>query len=62
MQAPLWIIAGLSAAVAGMAALADRRRTRRRDLDRVGWMPWPLILILALMLSLICVAIALKGN
>lgn len=33
--------AGLAATLlAALAWYADRRRTRRRDLDRVGFMPW----------------------
>ena len=60
MQAPLWIMAGVSAAVAGIAALADRRRAHRTRLDAVGWMPWPFILLMAMMIAAICTALALK--
>ncbi|OHT19500.1 hypothetical protein [Edaphosphingomonas haloaromaticamans] len=52
MQGTLWALAGASAAVAGLAALADHRRNRRRDVDRVGWVPWPLIVMLAILLAL----------
>ena len=60
MQAPLWIMAGVSAAIAAVAALADHRRSRRTRLDAVGWMPWPFILLMAMMLAAICTALALK--
>ncbi|SNS12050.1 hypothetical protein SAMN06295912_101435 [Sphingomonas laterariae] len=61
MQGTLWALAGASAGVAAVAALADRRRNRRRDLDRVGWMPWPLIVMLAIMLALAFTAFAIRG-
>jgi hypothetical protein len=60
MQATLWSTAATAAAVAAIAALADRRRTRRRDLDRVGWIPWPAILIAAIFIGAVCAALALK--
>jgi hypothetical protein len=61
MQATLWTIAAMATAVAGIAALADRRRGRRRDLDRVGWVPWPLILLAAIFIGAICAALALHS-
>lgn len=61
MQAPLWLFAGISAVVAGIAALADRRRSRRRDLDRVGWVPWPSIVVAAILCTAIGAALALKS-
>ncbi|MFM9852578.1 MAG: hypothetical protein ACKVOJ_07230 [Sphingomonadaceae bacterium] len=47
--------------IAGTATLADRRRARRSDPDAVGFMPWPLILILSMILALMCAAIALRA-
>jgi hypothetical protein len=60
LQAGLWIVAGAGAALAGVAALADHRRTRRTNLDRVGWVPWPLLMILALIVAASATALALK--
>ena len=60
MQATLWVIAGASTAVAGLATLADRRRTRRDDLDKVGWIPWPGVLIAAIICAALSVALALR--
>ena len=56
-----WWLAGGSLLTAALAALADRRRHRRTDLDRVGWMPWPLIQILAMLTAAIAAAFALKA-
>ena len=61
MQAMLWWIAASAALVGLIAGLADRRRTRRRNLDRAGWVPWPLVLITALIVAAVAVALALKG-
>jgi hypothetical protein len=61
MQAGLWTVAGAAAVLVAIAGLADRRRTRRRDLDRAGWVPWPLIMILAMIVAAAAVALALKG-
>lgn len=58
--ANLWALAGGAALMALLAALADRGRHRRRDLDRVGWVPWPLVQILAMLLAAIAAAFALK--
>ena len=57
----LWWIAASAASVALVAGLADRWRTRRRDLDRAGWVPWPLVLITALIVASVAVALALKA-
>lgn len=61
MQEPLFVCAGIAALVAGTAAFADRRRARRRNIDQVGWVPWPLVLILSIMLAAVCVALALRS-
>ena len=60
-QTWLWALAGGCAALAGLASLADHRRARRRDPDRVGWVPWPLVLVIALLLAAAFAALALKS-
>ena len=57
----LWLLAAAAGVVAGWASLADHARARRRDADRVGWVPWPLVLILALTLAAVFAALALKS-
>lgn len=56
----LWGLAGLLALVAAITALAEYRRTRRRNLDRPGWVPWNLIQILAFMMAIAAAALAIK--
>ncbi|MDT9599829.1 hypothetical protein [Sphingosinicella rhizophila] len=60
-QAGLWWGAGVSMAIALLAGLAEWRRGKRRDLDRVGIMPWNAIQIFALLIAVIAAALALKG-
>tara|TARA_R110000765_G_scaffold350852_1_gene440851 strand:+ start:60 stop:257 length:198 start_codon:yes stop_codon:yes gene_type:complete len=47
---PLWIVmCGLSGTVAVIAEIGNRRRNNRRDIEDVGFMPWPTITALALL-------------
>lgn len=47
---PLWVvICGLSGAVAVIAEIGNRRRSNRRDIDDVGFMPWSTITALSLL-------------
>lgn len=39
---------GLLLGLAVLAAIMDRRRNNRDELDRVGWVSWPLVMVLAL--------------
>ena len=39
-QLPYWIAAASVAGLVVLAALAERRRSRRRDLEAIGWVPW----------------------
>lgn len=49
------------AAVAVASGVADARRARRHDLDRVGVMPWPGIQMAAILCAVILGALALAG-
>ena len=55
----LWLAAGAFAALAVLAAWADYRRARRRDVDKPGWVPWELVLIFAMIAAVVCGALAL---
>jgi len=57
----LLAVAGLSAVVvAAIAWSGDRRRFRRKDLDRVGFMPWTPIFFLALLFALTLLGFAAR--
>ncbi len=62
MQSTLWTGAAGCIALAGIAILSDRRRQKRRNPERVGWVPWSTVLIFALFGAAICVALAIKGQ
>lgn len=36
----MWAADGAALAVVVLAGVADALRSRRRDLDRTGWVPW----------------------
>ena len=49
----LWTLAALFAASAALAAWRDHARAKRRDIDRPGWVPWQLVLVLSLLLAVV---------
>ncbi len=53
-------IGAVAATLALAATLADRRRTRREDLDEVGFMPWTAIFFLGLFPA--CVTLGLAAR
>jgi hypothetical protein len=48
--------------LAALSAWADRRRAQRKNLDAVGFMPWPLIMIMAMLASAVFAAVALHAR
>ncbi|MFN4096144.1 MAG: hypothetical protein ACK4GG_05205 [Sphingomonas sp.] len=62
MQGPLWIGVSAMVALVGVSGVAEWRRGKRRDLDRVGWVPWTFIQVMALLLAIAGAALALKGG
>lgn len=58
----LWGAAGAGAALAAASALAEHRRTKRRDVDRVGWVPWNALQIAGLFAAFVAAALALKAG
>jgi multisubunit Na+/H+ antiporter MnhB subunit len=61
MQERLWGGAVALVLIALASGIADRRRRRRADWDRVGMVSWPLIQILALIGALACAMLGLKA-
>ena len=62
LETELWVAAGCLFAIAAVAAFAEHRRNRRRQLDRVGWVPWNAIQVLSFIASVIALALALKAR
>ncbi len=58
VQAWLWGAAAGAISLAAGAALAEHRRERRRDLDRVGWVPWNAIQVVAAIFAAAAMAVA----
>lgn len=50
-----------SVMVVAISSFADWRRSRRRDINAVGFMPWTAITLLGVLASVISAALALKG-
>jgi hypothetical protein len=62
MQGSMLTIGCVATLVTAVSAIADYRRRNRADLDRVGFMPWPLISIMAVMTALFAFAFAIKAG
>lgn len=59
MQLEFWIAAGAALLIALCAGVAEHRRRKRRDLERVGWVPWMAIQMAGLFAALVLVSVAL---
>ena len=53
--------AGVAVLVALASAGGERRRTRRRNPDRVGWVDWRTVQLFALITALLLVSVALNS-
>jgi hypothetical protein len=60
LQGQLWMMCAGAVSVAGVAVWRDRARTLRHDPDAVGWVPWPLVLILSIIVAAVLAAFALQ--
>ncbi|WOE74177.1 hypothetical protein [Alterisphingorhabdus coralli] len=57
-----WGIAAVAAVmVAIICALMEKRRNDRVDLERVGFMPWNLIMVLSLIIGAFAAGLGLRG-
>jgi hypothetical protein len=60
MQQHLWGSAVAALLLAVASGVAEWRRGRRRELDSVGWVPWPLVQLLALLAAVMLASVALN--
>lgn len=59
MQLQFWIGAAVALLLAIVAGIAEHRRRKRRNLERVGWVPWMAIQMAGLFAALVLVSVAL---
>jgi len=57
----LAIPGAIAVLVAVVAWIGDRRRFRRKDIDRVGFMPWTPIFFCALLLAVVLLGLAARA-
>jgi hypothetical protein len=58
----LWTgVALLSGVLVAVSSVADRRRSRRSNIDDVGFMPWTAITVISVLATVVAAALALKG-
>ncbi len=53
--------AALLLALAGAASLAERRRSARKQLDAVGWMPWNALFLTCALCGVALLTMAVQG-
>lgn len=54
------IAGAICAVLAAIAWIGDHRRMKRRDLDRVGFMPWTTVFFITLMGAVLLLGISAK--
>lgn len=57
----LAIPGAIAALIAVAAWIGDRRRIRRKNIDRVGFMPWTPIFFCALLLAVVLLGLAARA-
>lgn len=62
MQVMLLGWAGAALAIVALGGVADWRNRRRRNIDRVAMLPWPLIQVMALLAAIVLAALALNAR
>jgi uncharacterized membrane protein YidH (DUF202 family) len=62
MQGSMLALGCAATLLTAVAAFADYRRRNRTNIERVGFMPWPMISVMAVMTALFAFALALRGG
>ncbi len=57
----IWGGCAASVCIAVLSLVAERRRANRAELDAVGFMPWTLILIMAMIAAAVFAAVGIKS-
>ena len=60
MQVSMLSVSATAAILFGVAELAEWRRRNRRDVDKVGFMPWRGIALVSVAVAIVGAALALK--
>ncbi len=60
MQQQLWGGAVAALLLAVVSGVGESRRRQRRNLDRVRFMPWAMMQVLAMLVAVILVSVALN--
>lgn len=60
MQLQLWLGAAGAAVLAVVSGLGEHRRRKRKRVDDVGFVPWQLIQVMAMLAVAILVSVALN--
>jgi hypothetical protein len=59
----MWTVVAVAGAIlSGISIVADRRRHRRTNIERVGFMPWTGLSVLSIMVTLLSTALAIKAG
>ncbi|PNU04911.1 hypothetical protein [Novosphingobium guangzhouense] len=54
------VCGSLAALIAAIALLGDHRRHRRKDIERVGFMPWTPIFFFSLMVAVLLLGLSAR--
>ena len=59
-QVMFFLLAGAALLLAVVAAVRDKRRSGRANLDAVGWVPWDLVQIIGGLVTVVAIVLGLK--
>jgi hypothetical protein len=59
-QVIFFLVAGAAMLLAVVAAVREKQRINRPNLDQVGWVPWNLLQILSGIVAVVAIVLAFK--